>query len=137
MAEVVPNKRRSEPITPVKVIDLSTLATEKTALSGKNILVQVNTTVQTNLDVPLSTRASEATLLNLTTEVQFKNKLLQVDSVGLTTYLGYADAGTVTSAATWAVKKIVETGNDVSITWADGDKSFDNIWDDRLTLTYV
>ena len=137
MAEVRPNKRTIEPITPVRVIDLSTLATEKTALTGKNILVQVNTTVQTNLDVPLSTRASEATLLSLTTEVQFKNKLLQVDSVGLTTYLGYAESGTATSATTWAVKRIVETGNDVVITWADGDKSFDNIWDDRLTLTYV
>ena len=137
MAEVRPNKRTIEPITPVRVIDLSTLATEKTALTGKNILVQVNTTVQTNLDVPLSTRASEATLLSLTTEVQFKNKLLQVDSVGLTTYLGYAEPGTVTSDTTWAVKRIVETGNDVVITWADGDKSFDNIWDDRLTLTYV
>ena len=66
----------------------------------------------------------------------FNDKLLQVDSVGTTTYLGYADAGSLTSAAVWAVKKIVETGSDVSITWADGNKDFDNIWDDRLTLTY-
>ena len=63
-------------------------------------------------------------------------KLLQVDSVGTTTYLGYADAGSITSAAIWAVKRIVETGSDVSITWADGDTGFDNIWDNRLILSY-
>ena len=64
------------------------------------------------------------------------NKLLQVDEVGTTTYLGYADAGTLTSAASWAIKRIVETGNDASITWADGNTSFDNIWDNRASLTY-
>lgn len=64
------------------------------------------------------------------------NKLLQVDSVGTTTYLGYADAGSLTSAAVWAVKKIVETGSDVSITWADGNVNYDNVWDNRLTLIY-
>ena len=63
-------------------------------------------------------------------------KLLQVDTVGNTTYLGYADAGSVTSGAVWAVKRIVESGNDVVITWADGDKDYNNIWDNRLTLTY-
>lgn len=64
------------------------------------------------------------------------SKLLQVDAVGTTTYVGYAEAGTLTSGATWAIKKIVETGSDVSITWADGNTTFDNIWDNRLTLTY-
>ena len=66
----------------------------------------------------------------------FNDKLLQVDSEGSTTYLGYADPGTATSAAFWAIKRIVETGKDVSITWADGNNSFDNIWNDRLTLVY-
>jgi len=65
------------------------------------------------------------------------DKLLQVDSVAPnTTYLGYADAGSLTSAVVWAIKRIIETGNDVSITWADGDNSFDNIWDNRLILSY-
>lgn len=136
MSEVRVNKRESTPTQKVSVIDLSTLATEKTQKEGKNILVQVNATVQTNLDVPLSTRASEATLLEVASEVSFKNKLLQVDTVGSTTYLGYANPGTATSAATWAIKKIVETSNDVSITWADGTSDFDNVWDDRLILTY-
>ena len=65
------------------------------------------------------------------------DKLLQVDSVGTTTYLGYADAGSLVSGSVWAIKRIVEVAGDVSITWADGNNSFDNIWDDRLTLTYA
>lgn len=65
-----------------------------------------------------------------------KTNLLQVDQVGATTYVGYAIAGTATSAATWAIKRIIETGNDASITWADGDKDYNNIWDNRLSLTY-
>jgi hypothetical protein len=65
------------------------------------------------------------------------DKLLQVDSVGTTTYLGYADAGSLTSAPLWAIKKIDEVGADVSITWADGNTNFDNIWDNRLSLTYA
>jgi len=65
-----------------------------------------------------------------------KTNLLQVDQVGNTTYVGYAEAGTATSAGTWAIKRIVESGNDASITWADGDKDYNNIWDNRLSLTY-
>jgi hypothetical protein len=65
------------------------------------------------------------------------NKLLQVDGVGTTTYLGYADPGSLTSGAVWAIKRIIESGSDASITWADGDASFDNIWDNRLALVYA
>ena len=65
------------------------------------------------------------------------NKLLQVDSVGTTTYLGYADPGSLTTNPVWAIKRITETAGDASITWADGSASFDNIWDNRLALTYA
>ena len=66
----------------------------------------------------------------------FKNSLLQVDTVGNTHYLGYATAGSVTNGSVWSIKKVVEVGNNVTITCAEGTKDFDNIWDDRLTLTY-
>jgi len=65
-----------------------------------------------------------------------KTNLLQVDTVGATTYVGYAEAGSVTSGSVWAIKRIVESGQDVVITWADGDKDYNNIWDNRLSLTY-
>jgi hypothetical protein len=62
------------------------------------------------------------------------SQLDQVDSS--TTYLGEAEPGSATSSAVWRIKKIVETGPDVAITWADGNESFDNIWDNRLSLSY-
>jgi hypothetical protein len=60
---------------------------------------------------------------------------------GDTLYIGDALPGTATSSATWSIKKIVFTedvgGNtDAVITWADGNSNRDNIWDNRLSLTY-
>jgi hypothetical protein len=60
---------------------------------------------------------------------------------GDTLYIGDALPGTVPSSATWSIKKIVFTedvgGNtDAVITWADGNSNRDNIWDNRLSLTY-
>ena len=68
---------------------------------------------------------------------EFNNKLLQVDTIGNTNYIGYANAGSVTSATVWAIKRVVETGNNVVITWADGTKDFDNVWDNRTSLNYL
>ena len=61
----------------------------------------------------------------------------QLDQIGATTYIGEATPGTALSSALWRIKKVVETGPDVTITWADGNSDFDNIWDDRLSLTYI
>ena len=42
-----------------------------------------------------------------------------------------------TSSATWQIQKLAfGTDGDVTITWADGDAAFDNIWDNRASLTY-
>lgn len=60
---------------------------------------------------------------------------LQVDVVDTVTYLGEAAVGSATSAAVWRIKKIVETGDDVSITYAGG--KFDQVWDNRASLTYA
>ena len=53
-------------------------------------------------------------------------------------YLGKAVAGTVTSAATWQIQKLTfGLDGDVTVTWADGNVQFDNIWDNRASLTYT
>lgn len=60
----------------------------------------------------------------------------RVDFVGDTLiYLGEADPGTAESAASWRIKKIDTTG-DISILWADGNNNYDNVWDNRLSLSY-
>lgn len=60
----------------------------------------------------------------------------RVDVVDTTTYIGTANPGSLISSAVWSIKKMVETGSDLAITWADGNSNFDNIWDDRLTYIY-
>jgi hypothetical protein len=60
----------------------------------------------------------------------------QLDQIGAITYIGEATPGTALSSALWRIKKVAETGPDVTITWADGNSDFDNIWDDRLILSY-
>lgn len=61
---------------------------------------------------------------------------VRVDEASATvTYVGEADPGTATSAASWRLKKIDTTSGTV-VTWADGDASFNNIWDNRASITY-
>lgn len=55
------------------------------------------------------------------------------------TYIGKAaltGSAIATSSAVWQVQKIDETTGMI-ITWADGDASFNNIWDNRASLTYA
>lgn len=52
-------------------------------------------------------------------------------------YRGDAVPGTLTSQALWRVTRITEQSDgDVEILYADGNDSFDNIWDNRLSLSY-
>lgn len=52
------------------------------------------------------------------------------------TYIGKAPIGTATSAAAWQISKLA-TSSGLIKTWADGDASYNNVWDDRSSLTYV
>ena len=51
-------------------------------------------------------------------------------------YVGWAPPGSATDAACWRVKKIELSGDDVSVTWSDGDAQYDNVWDNRASLSY-
>lgn len=52
------------------------------------------------------------------------------------TYIGHAILGSITSSEVWRIKKIDETGSVTIITFADADDNFDNIWDNRTSLSY-
>lgn len=53
------------------------------------------------------------------------------------TYRGDAPPGTASSAAAWRVRKItIAADGDVTIEYADGNDLYDNIWDNRLALSY-
>lgn len=51
-------------------------------------------------------------------------------------YIGSAKLGTADSDASWQIRKIETSGNVTSILYADGDRRFDNVWDNRASLTY-
>ncbi len=63
------------------------------------------------------------------------NYAVRTATSGDITYVGQAAIGSLTSSAVWQIKKLDETSGSI-ITWADGDDSFDNIWDNRASLTY-
>lgn len=62
----------------------------------------------------------------------------KVDFIGDNVIIsGKAAVGTQTSQSIWQLSR-TEFGvdDDVTVTWADGDAAFDNVWDNRLTYTY-
>lgn len=56
------------------------------------------------------------------------------------TYIGCAIAGSNTAPNTadarWKIKKIDSTSNPTIVVWADGDTEYDNIFDNRASLSY-
>lgn len=61
----------------------------------------------------------------------------RVDDAGAgVIYYGYATPGTADSAEAWSIKKQTTTVADIIVLWADGNLSYDNVWNDRTSLTY-
>lgn len=67
------------------------------------------------------------------------NYATQIDdtSTASVTYIGKAAIGSSSASALWQIQKIDESASPTTITWADGNDLFDNIWDNRLTLNYL
>jgi hypothetical protein len=68
-------------------------------------------------------------------------KILFDAAPGKVTYIGEALPGAAKSAAVWRIRLLDEsdpgsTGGDFYILHADGDKQFDNVWDNRRSLSY-
>ena len=62
---------------------------------------------------------------------------IRVDDASSTvTYVGEASIRSPEAAPVWRIKKLETVGSVLSITWADGNMSFDNVWNDRATLSY-
>jgi len=51
-------------------------------------------------------------------------------------YFGFSKPGTATSAALWRIMKLSVSGGVSTFTYADGDDSFNNVWNDRVSLAY-
>lgn len=63
---------------------------------------------------------------------------LRIDEVTSTlTYLGYANLGANDNDAVWKIKRIQQIGTVTTINYADGNKLFDNVWNNRASLNYL
>lgn len=51
-------------------------------------------------------------------------------------YKGYATANARPSDELWAIQKISRIDNEIIYEWADGDENYDNVWDNRYTISY-
>lgn len=61
----------------------------------------------------------------------------RVDEASATvTYIGQAQDGSSIGNAVWQIQRITSSGGATEIEWADGNNNFDNVWDDRASLTY-
>lgn len=58
------------------------------------------------------------------------------DASATVSYYGWASPGIATSTAAWRIMKKTVAGTVTSYTWADGDLNFDNIWNNRASLSY-
>lgn len=65
---------------------------------------------------------------------------MQIDYVGGSNpiYIGRSPQNTPTSTAGWQIQKITYDGsnNPLTVTWANNNDRFDQIWDNRASLTY-
>ena len=65
------------------------------------------------------------------------SKPIQVDATDPDNiYLGYAALGTATSSPAWFMQKIVVNGELISTLTANGSDKYNNIWNDRASLSY-
>lgn len=70
----------------------------------------------------------------LTTVLTFR----QDDQSATVSYFGFAAAGTSEASALWRIFKLdTTTSTNQTLKFADGNAKFDNIWANRLSLTYT
>lgn len=65
-------------------------------------------------------------------------KAISYDALNNLEYLGIAVMGTAKSAGTWQIRKLIydSNGNLTDMQWADGNDNYDNIWNNRVSLSY-
>lgn len=105
----------------------SVITGQTTAGGGGYVNVKVN---------PSGALVTDSTISgNVSTFSAIYKTLIDTTSTANVTYIGKAAIGTATSAASWQISKIDESGTVTSITWSGS--GFTAIWDNRTALTYT
>jgi hypothetical protein len=79
-------------------------------------------------------RGMDVYMLNAAGATEYETRVDEPSSA--TTYVGQAAIGSVVGDSVWRIKRILISGTETIIEWADGDSNFDNVWDDRASLSY-
>jgi len=61
--------------------------------------------------------------------------VIDSSSSSIYTYVGKAVIGSIFSSSSWQIRQIED--NNLIVRWADGNSNFDNIWDDRVVISYL
>lgn len=83
---------------------------------------------------------SVSTLTADTSSIETRSKAMKtaVDEASATvTYVGESTTGSATSASLWRIKRLTQAGTVLLTEWAGGTGSFNNVWDNRASLTYT
>lgn len=63
-------------------------------------------------------------------------RIKKIDEAPPYTYIGEANVGTATSAASWRIKRVDDTSDPDSTILYAGTGAFDQVWDNRASLSY-
>lgn len=94
-----------------------------------------NSSASSNPDIPVRSTETVAGKHIQHMLIDSVQTFRQDDASSTVSYYGFAKVGSATSAASWKIMKHTKT-NPQSILFADGDHEYDNIWDNRASLSY-
>jgi hypothetical protein len=80
-----------------------------------------------------------STLTADTSSIETRSRAMKtvVDEANATvTYVGEAATGSALSGSVWRIKRLTQAGTVLLTEWADGDGLFNNVWNNRASLTY-
>lgn len=101
------------------------LATEVKQTEGNAEIVNLKNTV--------SQLSEKVTSMN--DKIFYEPKLVD-ETNSNAVYKGFANPGAKSDAPVWAILKVTNNKGVLSYHWADGNKNFDKIWDNRKALQY-
>ena len=142
-SKVILGKKPDGTYTAIKVDENGNLVT--TGSTGGSSAVQISdgSVTATITDVSgkksLDVNVTDITLNkdnDAVTSWQAEQKTLIDNFSDTVTYIGKSAPNASTSSAVWLIKKITESGTVTTIAYADGDSQYNNIWDNRTSLTY-
>ncbi len=94
-------------------------------------------TINNNRDTKALDRDGNPSIRVIETEEQNSNKINLIDIASTTvTYIGQAAPGSTSDQAVWRIQRVNIVGSSIEILYADSNDNFDNVWDDRGTLSY-